>query len=246
MSLPCVVYNATGPIQVRWYHSQNGNSVYAEELNITTGGRYTVEESEQSPTNSRYESCTEGDQLYRNTLNFSYTEADSGFYWCRIVIDGDTTLEPSEAWTVQSASGMPATCGPGSEETDPKCAGQIVPILASTTLLVQSTPTSVVRTTSGPSVSVTTVTNSSVETLSATSVPSVSSSYSSSAPPSPESGGTPSSVYGLAGGLGALTLILLVATVSVLVCIKLYLQRAKKIGSKFVFSPYALCISRSL
>ena len=41
MPLPCVVYNATGPIQVRWYHSQNGNPADAEELNITTGGRYT-------------------------------------------------------------------------------------------------------------------------------------------------------------------------------------------------------------
>ena len=162
-----------------------------------------------------------------------------------IVIGDDTTLEPSEAWTVQSASGMPA-CGPGSEQTDPKCAGQIAPILASITLLVQSTPTSVVRTTSEPSNSVTTVTHSPVQTLSATSVPSVPSSYSSSAPPSPECGGTPCFVYGLAGGLGALTLILLVAAVSVLVCIKLYLQRAKKIGSKFMFSPYALSISRSL
>ena len=60
MSLPCVVYNATGPIQVRWYHSQKGNPADAEELNITTGGRYTVEESEQSPI-SRYANCTEGD-----------------------------------------------------------------------------------------------------------------------------------------------------------------------------------------
>ena len=40
-------------------------------------------------------------------------------------------------------------------------------------------------------------------------------------------------MYGLAAGLGALTLILLVgATVSVLVCIKLYQQRTKKIASK--------------
>ena len=241
MRLACVVYNATGPIQVRWYHSQNRNPADSEELNITTGGRYTVEESEQSPTNSRYEDCTEGDQLYRNALNFIYTEADSDSYWCRIVIGGDTTLELSEPWTVQSASGLPATCG-RSSQTDPKCAVQIVPILASTTLLVQRTPTSVMRTTSEPSVSVTTVTHSPVQTLSgwSTSVPSVSSSYSSSAPPSPECGGTPCSVYGLAGGLGALTLILLVTTVSVLVCIKLYRQRAKKITSKFMFSSTLL------
>ena len=53
MRLLCVVYNATVPIQVRWYHSQNGNPADVEELNITTGGRYTVEESEQSPTNSK-------------------------------------------------------------------------------------------------------------------------------------------------------------------------------------------------
>ena len=241
MILPCVVYNATGPIQVRWYHSQNGNPADAEELNITASGRYTVEESELSPSNSRHEDCTEGGQLYRNTLTFTYIEANSGFYWCRIMIGGDTTLEPSEAWTVQSGSGMPATCGLGSEQTDPKCALQIPPILTSTTLLVQSTPTSVVRTTSESSVSVT-LTHSPVETLSATSVPSVPNSYSSSAPPSPECGGTPCFVYGLAAGLGVLVLILLVATVSVLVCIKLYLQRAKKLTSKFMYSSYALRI----
>ena len=236
MPLPCVVYNATGPIQVRWYHSQNGNPADAEELNITAGGRYTVEESKQSPSaSSRYANCTEGDQLYRNTLNFSYSDGDSGSYWCRIVIGGDILFELSETWTVQNFSGGPATCGPDSQ-TDPKCAGQISPILASTTLLVQSTPTNVVRAISAPSVSVTTVTHSPVETLSAwsTSVPTVPSSYYSSAPaPSPECGGTPCSVYGLAAGLGALTLILLVGgTVSVLVCIKLYLQRTKKIASK--------------
>ena len=245
MILPCVVYNATGPIHVRWYHSQNGKP---EELNITSGGRYTVEESELSPCNSRYENCTEGDQLYWNALNFNYSEGDSDSYWCHIVIGGDTTLELSEAWTVLSASGI-ATCGTGSEQTDPKCAGQIAPILASTTLLVQNTSTSVVRTTSEPSVSVTTVTHSPVrthspvETLSATSVSSVPSSYSSSVPPSPECGGTPCSVYGLAGGLGVLALILLVATVSVLV----YVSAKKKITStgKFTFSPYALRIQCS-
>ena len=102
MILSCVVYNATGPIQVRWYHSQNGNPADAEELNITTGGRYTVEESEQSPSNSRYENCTKDDQLYRNALNFSYSEGDSGSYWCRIVIGGGILLELSEPWTVDS------------------------------------------------------------------------------------------------------------------------------------------------
>ena len=232
MNLPCVVYNATGPIQVRWYHSQNGNPADAEELTITAGGRYTVEESEQSPSNSRYANCTKGDQLYRNTLNFSYSEDDSGSYWCRIVIihGGDTLLELSEAWTVQSISGGPAICGSFSQ-TDPKCAGQISPTLASTTLLVQSTFPSVVGAISAPSVSVTIVTHSPVKTLSA-SVPTVLSSYYTS-PPSPECGGTPCSVYGLGAGLGALTLILLVgATVSVLVCIKLYLQRTKKRASK--------------
>ena len=55
--------NANGPIQVRWYHSQNGNPADAEELNITTGGRYTVVESDQSRSNPRCENCTEGDQL---------------------------------------------------------------------------------------------------------------------------------------------------------------------------------------
>ena len=146
---------------------------------------------------------------------------------------------------ILSASYPVPACGTGSEQTDPKCAVQIAPTLASITLLVQSTPTSVVRATSEPSVSVTTVTHSPVQTLSAwsTSVPSVPSSYSSSVPPSPECGGTPCFVYGLAAGLGALTLVLLVTTVSVLVCIKLYLQRAKKIGSKFMYSSYALCIN---
>ena len=173
MSLPCVVYNATGPIQVRWYHSQNGDPANAEELNITAGGRYTVEELEQSLTNSRYTNCTEGDQLYRYELKFNYSEGDSGSYWCRIVIGGDTLLELSEAWRVLSASGGPATCGLDSQ-TDAKCVGQSTPILALTALLVQSTFTSVVGATSEPSVSVTTVTHSPVKTLSAltTSVPS--------------------------------------------------------------------------
>ena len=246
MSLPCVVYNATVPIQVRWYHSQNGNSVYAEELNITTGGRYTVEESEQSPTNSRYESCTEGDQLYRYTLNFSYTEADSGFYWCRIVIDGDTTLEPSEAWKVQSGGGMSTTCGPGSEETDPKCAGQIVPILASTTLLVQSTPTSVVRTTSEPSVSVTTVTHSPVETHRPVQTSSVSSTTASSSPtlePYDCTLGEVSCFVYLGAGLGALVVIvaLLVIVVIALVCISLKIRKKKRKGER----EYILPLSRS-
>ena len=31
MCLPCVVCNATGPIHVRWYHSQNGNPVDVED-----------------------------------------------------------------------------------------------------------------------------------------------------------------------------------------------------------------------
>ena len=44
-------------------------------------------------------------------------------------------------------------------------------------------------------------------------------------------------MHGLAGGLGALTLILLVATVSVLVCKEL------KRKTKFMYSSYALCIS---
>ena len=41
-------------------------------------------------------------QFYQNTLNFTYSEGDSDPYWCRIVIGGDTLLELSEAWTVQS------------------------------------------------------------------------------------------------------------------------------------------------
>ena len=102
MSLPCVVYNETGPIQVRWYHSQNENPPDAEELNITAGGRYTVEESEQSPSNPKYTNCTKGDQLYWNALKFNDSEGDSGSYWCHVVIGDDILLELSEAWTVLS------------------------------------------------------------------------------------------------------------------------------------------------
>ena len=132
MKLQCVVYNATGSIQVRWYHSQNGNSTDAKELNITTGGRYTVEQSEQSRSaSSRYANCTKGDhQLYQSALKFNYSEGNNGSYWCRIVIGGDILLELSEVWTVLSISGGPATCGVGQSQTDSKCAGQISPILA--------------------------------------------------------------------------------------------------------------------
>ena len=124
MRLPCVVCNATGPIQMRWYHSQNGNPADVEELNITTGGRYTVEESEQSST-SRYTNCTEGVQLYRYELKFNYSEADSGFYWCHVVIGGGILLELSEPWTVDSITSDLAICGTGPSQTDLKCAGQI-------------------------------------------------------------------------------------------------------------------------
>ena len=105
---------ATGPIQVRWYHSQNRNPTDAEELDISSGGRYTVEESELLTLGTK------------TALKVNYSEGDSGSYWCRIVIGGDT---PFSFWTVQSISG-PTRCGPGSEQTDPKCAGQIAPILA--------------------------------------------------------------------------------------------------------------------
>ena len=257
VGLPCVVYNTTGPIQVRWYHSQNGNSVYAEELNITAGGRHTVEEPEQSPSNSRHKNCTEGDQLYWNILKFNYTEADSGFYWCRIVIGGDTTLELSEPWTVLNASGLPATCGAASQ-TDPKCAGQITPILTSTTLLVQSTPTSVVRTTSEPSVSVTTVTHSLVETHrpvqthspvrthSSIQTPNVSSTTASSSPtsnpPDCRLGEVSCFVY-IGAGLGALVVIvvLLLIVVIVLVHISVKIRKKKRKGER----EYILLLSRS-
>ena len=248
MTLLCVVYNATGPIQVRWYHSQNGNPADAEELNITASGRYTVEEPELSSSNSRHKNCTEGDQLYRNTLTFNYTEANSGFYWCRIVIGGDTTLEPSEAWTVQS--GAPATtCGLGSEETDPKCAGQITPILTSTTLLVQGTPTSVVRTTSESVNAVThnpVQTRSSVQTHSPVQTPTVSSTSTSSSPTLDPLGWTVGEiscfVY-LGAGLGALVVIvaLLVIVVIVLVHISLKIRKKKRKGER----EYVLPLSRS-
>ena len=54
--------------------SQKGNPADAEELNITAGDKYTVEESNQSPSNPRYTNCIEGDlQLYRNALKFNYS-----------------------------------------------------------------------------------------------------------------------------------------------------------------------------
>ena len=169
MNLSCVVYNATGPIQVRWYHSQNGNSADAQELNITTGGRYTVEESEQSPSNSRYTNCTEGDQLYRYELKFNYSEADSGSYWCCIVIDGGILLKLSEPWTVDCIESGQAVCGTGPSQTDPKCAGQITttPVLPSTSLPAQSS----VEATSEPRVT-SLVMHSPVQTTSSTTHPS--------------------------------------------------------------------------
>ena len=91
------MYNATGPIQVRWYHSQNGNPADAEELNITTGGRYTTEESDLI-----LDTQTALMVIYIFTgiyiLIFNYSEGDSGSYWCRIVIGGDILLELSETW----------------------------------------------------------------------------------------------------------------------------------------------------
>ena len=245
VGLPCVVYNATGPIQVRWYHSQGGKPNDAEELNVTTGGRYTVEDSGQSPSNSRYTNCTEGDQLYRNTLNFNYSDKrDCGSYWCRIVIDRETMLELSEPWRVQSLKSDQATCGPGPEQTGPKCAVQIVPILVSTTLLVQSTPTSVVRTTSEPSVSVTTVTHSPVQIHSPFQTPSASSTSSSPIldPLGCTVGEVSCFVY-LGAGLGALVVIvaLLVVVVIVLVHISLKIRKKKRKGER----EYILSLCRS-
>ena len=227
MNLPCVVYNATGPIQVRWYHSQNGNPADAE-LNITAGGRYTVEESEQSPSNSRYTNCTDGDQLYRYELKFNYSEGDSGSYWCRIVIDGGILLKLSEPWTVDCIESGLAICGTGPSQTDPKCAGQITttPILPSTSLPAQSS----VEATSGPLVT-SLVMHSPVQTTSSTT-------HSNGC-----GGGTPCFVYGLAAGLGLFTVIFLVATVSVLVCRKVYMQKQKTTGLSVV-SSHSMAIIR--
>ena len=58
--------------------NQNGNPADAEELNITAGGRYTVKESEQSPFNSRYTNCTDGDQLYQYELKLMVTVVLTG------------------------------------------------------------------------------------------------------------------------------------------------------------------------
>ena len=247
VSLQCVVYNTTGPIQVRWYHSQNGDP---EELNITAGGRYTVEESKQSPSaSSRYANCTKGDQLYWNVLNFSYSDGDSSSYWCRIVTDGDILLELSEAWTVQSITGGPAVCGPGgtASQTDPKCAGQISPILASTTLLVQSTPTSVVGATSELLNAIThgpVQTHSLVQTHSPVQTHSLVQAHSPVQTPSAFStsssdatgctlGGVSCFVY-LGAGLGALAVIvaLLVVVVIALVHISVKIQKKKRKGER--------------
>ena len=216
VGLPCVVYNATGPIQVRWYHSQNGNPADAEELNIIAGGRYTVEESEQSRSaSSRYANCTDDDQLYRNTLKFNYIEADSGSYWCRIVIDGGILLKLSEPWTVDSIESDLAVCGTGPSQTDPNCAGQITttPVLLSTSLPAQSS----VEATSEPPVT-SLVMHSPVQTTHSNGC----------------GGGTPCFVYGLAAALGSFTIILLVATVSVLVCRKVYMKKQKTTGLSVV------------
>ena len=238
MNIQCVVYNATGPIQVRWYHSQNRNPAEPEELN-TTGGRYTVEESEQSHSNDK--NCSADDsKLYQNALKFNYTKADSGSYWCRIVIGGDILIELSEAWTVSSNSGQ-ATCGPGPSQTDPKCAGQITPILASTTLLVQSTPTSVVGATSKL---LNAVTQGPVQTRSPVQTPSASSTLPSTLPSVTTGcmlGGVSCFVY-LGAGLGALVVIvvLLVLVVIVLVHISVKIQKKKRKGERE--NTFCLCV----
>ena len=68
--------------------------LWPHHLNLACSGSEIccIEESKQSRSNSRYENCTEGDQLYRNALELNYSEGDSGSYWCRIVIDGAPPL----------------------------------------------------------------------------------------------------------------------------------------------------------
>ena len=108
-----------------------------------------------------------------------------------------------------------AICGTGPSQTDLKCAGQITttPVLPSTTLLAQSS----IEVTSEPSVTGLAI-HSPVQTPSAAS-----------------GGGTLCFVYGLAAGLGPFTIIL-VATVSVLVCRKVYMQNQKTTGLSVVSS----------
>ena len=103
-------------------------------------------------------------------------------------------------------------------QTDPRCAGQITttPALPSTTLLPQSN----IEATSEPPV-IGLATHSPVQTPSSTTA---------------SGGGTPCFVYGLAAGLGPFTILLLVATVSVLVCRKVYMQKQKTAGFSVVSS----------
>ena len=124
----------------------------------------------------------------------------------------------SLAWTVDSITSGLAICGTGPSQTDLKCVGQIttIPALPSTTLLAQSN----VETTSEPPV-IGLATHSPVQTPSSTTA---------------SGRGTPCFVYGLAAGLGPFTIILLVATVSVLVCHKVNMQKQKTEGLSVVSS----------
>ena len=116
-----------------------------------------------------------------------------------------------------------AICGTGPSQTDPRCAGQIktTPALPSITLFAQSS----VEATSEPSV-IGLATHSPVQTPSSTTA---------------SGGGTLCFLYGLAAGLGPLTIILLVATVSVVVCRKVYMQKQKTAGLSVV-SSHSICI----
>ena len=114
-----------------------------------------------------------------------------------------------------------AICGTGLSQTDPKCAGQITttPVLPSTSLPAQSS----VEATSEPCVT-SLVMHNPVQTTSSTT-------HSNGC-----GGGAPCFVYGLAAALGSFTMILLVATVSVLVCRKVYMKKQKTTGLSLVSS----------
>lgn len=227
LRLQCVVYNAANIFQVKWYHSQNENPT---ELNTTTGGRYTANETSVPP----YHGCT-GDDWRLYQLIFNYNETDSGSYWCQIVTAGSIHLDLSEPWMVDTVNFPNETACVPAGDTDSKCVAQptATPILSSTTVLAQDSSTSAEGVTTKPLVSATTTTHSPVETPS---VPSSSTAPPSTSPPSTTLpagctvGGTSCSVVYLAAGLGVLAVIvvLLVVIVVVLVCISV--RRGKKEG----------------
>jgi len=227
LGLRCVVYNATNIIQVKWYHSQNGNPT---ELDTAIGGRYTVSNTSVPPS-SRFENCTgDGWQLFQ--LYFNYSETDSGSYWCQIVTVDNMYLELSEPWMVDTStnSGNVTECGIVGN-TDSKCVAPAIatPTLSLTTALIDQDYYDSISTLDAQA---TTTVHSPFETPS---VPSSSTALlstipSPTAPPSAAAGcsveGTPCFVHGLTIGLGSLTVI--VAFLVIMIVILMVYNKFRK------------------